>query len=104
MIRGRSSFSRLGFLDWISLGECLVASGDAKVLTGEGISVLTIGPSFQINGQAKATLNLDVDMRVGVNYHIEKAEFVFPKGGKKGGAFTPNDTRESLTIPFITTR
>ncbi|KXN88374.1 hypothetical protein AN958_07417 [Leucoagaricus sp. SymC.cos] len=60
--------------------------------------VLEIGPSFQVNAQAKASLNLDLDMTVGVKYHVDKAEFVFPQGGKKGGTFTPGDTPLKLSV------
>lgn len=60
--------------------------------------VLSIGPTFQINAQAKASLDLDVDMTVGVKYNIDKAEFTFPKGGSKGGSFTPGDTPLKLSV------
>jgi hypothetical protein len=60
-----------------------------------GCRVLSIGPTFQINAQAKASLDLDLDMTVGVKYTIDKAEFTFPKGGSNGGSFDPGDTRMS---------
>jgi len=60
---------------------------------------LSIGPTFQIHGQAKASLDLDVDMTVGVNYNIDKVNFTFPTGGGQGGSFTPGDTRMSFILP-----
>ncbi|KAF9445254.1 hypothetical protein P691DRAFT_785478 [Macrolepiota fuliginosa MF-IS2] len=59
--------------------------------------VLSVGPTFQVNARATASLNLDVDMRVGVNYHIGNAQFVFPGGEKNDGAFTPSDTPLTLS-------
>lgn len=55
--------------------------------------MLSIGPTFEVNGQAKASLDLDVDMNVGLSYHIENVQFTFPKGRKQSGTFSPKDTR-----------
>ncbi|TFK33758.1 hypothetical protein BDQ12DRAFT_614698 [Crucibulum laeve] len=62
--------------------------------------VLTIGPSFQINAEAKATLDLAVDLNVGVDYHIENAQLVFPprSGDKTSGTFTVQDTPLKLSL------
>lgn len=59
-------------------------------------SILSIGPTLEVNAEASATFDLDVGLTVGVNYQVENAEFVFPKGGGNGGTFTPGDTRMSL--------
>ncbi|XP_006457389.1 hypothetical protein AGABI2DRAFT_212760 [Agaricus bisporus var. bisporus H97] len=54
--------------------------------------IFSIGPTFQINANAKASLNIDTDMRIGVAYHIDNAKFDFPNGGKKSGSFSAGDT------------
>ncbi|KAJ3569322.1 hypothetical protein NP233_g5127 [Leucocoprinus birnbaumii] len=59
--------------------------------------VLSIGPTFQINAQGKASLDLDVDMTVGVKWNIDQAKFTFPTGGSQGGSFTPGDTPLQIT-------
>jgi hypothetical protein len=68
-------------------------------------SILTLGPSFQVNAQAKAALDLDVDLSVGINYKIDNAELVFPPNGKQAntGAFNVSDTRTCLLVflPFL---
>jgi len=58
--------------------------------------IVSIGPTLQINAQAKASLDLDVDMTLGVNYDIGQVNFTFPTGGGQGGSFTPGDTRMSI--------
>lgn len=40
--------------------------------------VLDIGPSLEIDVQAKATLDLNVDLSVGLNYHVNNAQLNFP--------------------------
>jgi len=64
-------------------------------LTENACSILTVGPSFQINAQAKAVLDVNVDMTVGINYKIKNAELVFPPSSKHaaGGSFNIGDTR-----------
>ncbi|KAF8066939.1 hypothetical protein FPV67DRAFT_1417007 [Lyophyllum atratum] len=65
-------------------------------------SVLTIGPTFEVNAQATAELDLQADLTVGLNYHVEKAQLVFPADSKKakdaGGAFTVGDTPLKLSL------
>ncbi|KAJ3573067.1 hypothetical protein NP233_g2672 [Leucocoprinus birnbaumii] len=60
--------------------------------------VLSIGPTFQVNAEGKATLDLDVDLNVGVKWSIDKAQFTFPKGGSKGGSFKPQNTPLELAV------
>lgn len=52
-----------------------------------------MGPTFQINGEAKVSLNVDTDMRIGIVYHIADLEVDFPNGRNKSGTFNPRDTR-----------
>ncbi|KAF8877431.1 hypothetical protein BD779DRAFT_1448538, partial [Infundibulicybe gibba] len=61
--------------------------------------ILTIGPSFQVNAEAKAELDLNMDLTVGLNYHIDKAQFVFPpkKGQATSGSFKLGDTPLKLS-------
>ncbi|KAH9475749.1 hypothetical protein JR316_0011308 [Psilocybe cubensis] len=60
--------------------------------------VLTIGPSFVINGQATATLDLDVGLTVGISYTIDNAQLTFPPNGQKSsGAFNIGDTPLKIT-------
>ncbi|EKM77468.1 hypothetical protein AGABI1DRAFT_76923 [Agaricus bisporus var. burnettii JB137-S8] len=59
---------------------------------GQSNRIFSIGPTFQINANAKASLNIDTDMRIGVAYHIDNAKFDFPNGGKKSGSFSAGDT------------
>lgn len=40
--------------------------------------VLEIGPSLEIDVQAKATLDLNLDVSVGLNYHVDNAQLNFP--------------------------
>ncbi|KAJ7149272.1 hypothetical protein C8R43DRAFT_888085 [Mycena crocata] len=60
--------------------------------------ILSIGPTFEVNANAKATLDLNVDMTVGINYHVENAQLFFPpKDEKSGGAFSLGDTPLKLS-------
>jgi hypothetical protein len=63
-------------------------------------SILTVGPTFAINAQATATLDLSANVDVGINYKIEKATLVFPpKAGRaqgQAGAFSLGNTRKSV--------
>ncbi|KAF4610320.1 hypothetical protein D9613_010284 [Agrocybe pediades] len=40
--------------------------------------IFEVGPSFQINAQANANLDIELGMEVDVNYKITNAQFVFP--------------------------
>ncbi|KIM37638.1 hypothetical protein M413DRAFT_258841 [Hebeloma cylindrosporum] len=61
--------------------------------------ILTLGPSFQVNAQAKAALDLDVGLSVGINYKNDNAELVFPPNSKQAskGAFNVGDTPLKLS-------
>ncbi|RXW20042.1 hypothetical protein EST38_g5798 [Candolleomyces aberdarensis] len=64
--------------------------------------ILTIGPSFQVDVQANADLDVNADVSVGINYKIEKASLVFPPSSDKaqaqGGSFKLNDTPLKLAV------
>lgn len=71
--------------------------------------ILTIGPTFEINANAVASLDVLLDLSVGVVYNIEKAQFVFPpqeEEGEEKGSFTVGDTRQSFLLfsPSFTDR
>lgn len=57
--------------------------------------ILSIGPTFKIIGQAKANLDINVDMTVDLSYKVDGAKLFFPasKGHPSGGGFKPEDTR-----------
>ncbi|KAF9442721.1 hypothetical protein P691DRAFT_680895 [Macrolepiota fuliginosa MF-IS2] len=59
--------------------------------------IISVKPTFQINAQASASLNLDLGLTIGVNYNITDARFVFPTPGSLGGTFTPGDTPLTLS-------
>jgi hypothetical protein len=57
-------------------------------------SILTIGPTFNVSASAKADLDVDLSVLVGLNYAISSGEFVFPPDGKQAnGGFNIVDTR-----------
>ncbi|KAF9563481.1 hypothetical protein CPC08DRAFT_705969 [Agrocybe pediades] len=61
--------------------------------------ILTIGPSFVINGQATATLELEADMTIGLSYDIEGAQLTFPPDNQKSsGSFNIGDTPLKLSV------
>ena len=98
-------YSRSESLDWTSLGKLSSnIDGNINIQPFCCSSILTLGPSFQVNAQAKAALDLDVALSVGINYKIDNAELVFPPNGKQAskGAFNVADTRTCLLVfpPF----
>ena len=46
--------------------------------TSRFFSILEVGPSLDLNAQAIATLDLDVDLQVGLKYNVENLELFFP--------------------------
>uniref|UniRef100_A0A0W0EY52 DUF7223 domain-containing protein n=1 Tax=Moniliophthora roreri TaxID=221103 RepID=A0A0W0EY52_MONRR len=62
--------------------------------------ILTLGPSFKIQGQAKATLDIDADLTVDLAYTIDNAKLFFPKSDtqQSGGDFTPTNTPLKLSV------
>ncbi|KAG7086957.1 hypothetical protein E1B28_002874 [Marasmius oreades] len=61
--------------------------------------IFSIGPTFTINAQAVATLDLNVDMTVGFVYNVNKATLFFPDKDNKesGGDFEIGDTPLTLS-------
>ncbi|KAG2004239.1 hypothetical protein CC2G_002816 [Coprinopsis cinerea AmutBmut pab1-1] len=64
--------------------------------------ILTIGPTFRVDAQANAQLDLSADVQVGISYTLNKATLVFPSDSKKaqaqGGAFKIGDTPLKLSV------
>ncbi|ESK93406.1 hypothetical protein Moror_1817 [Moniliophthora roreri MCA 2997] len=62
--------------------------------------ILTLGPSFKIQGQAKATLDIDADLTVDLAYTVDNAKLFFPKSDtqQSGGDFTPTNTPLKLSV------
>ncbi|KDR73200.1 hypothetical protein GALMADRAFT_212663 [Galerina marginata CBS 339.88] len=59
--------------------------------------ILTLGPSFQINGQATANLDLNADMTVGISYKIDNAQLTFPPKKGSSGSFNIGNTPLKLS-------
>lgn len=57
--------------------------------------ILDIGPSLEIDVQAKATLDLNLDLAVGLNYNVKNAQLLFPPNNDTvaPGDFKIADTR-----------
>ncbi|KAF4579713.1 hypothetical protein EYR40_000110 [Pleurotus pulmonarius] len=55
---------------------------------------ITVGPSFQVDAEAKATLDVVTDLSIGLNYRIEGGHFEFPPNPNslRGGFLLPQDT------------
>jgi hypothetical protein len=68
-------------------------------------SILTVGPSIQINGRAQAQLGMDVDLTVGLNYHIGGLGFTYPPSQKiaNSGTPAPKDSRTSSRLKSAST-
>ncbi|KAH8810481.1 hypothetical protein DL96DRAFT_1685532 [Flagelloscypha sp. PMI_526] len=68
--------------------------------------IITVGPAFKIDGQALATLDLNVDVNVGVSYKIDNVQAIFPpKNGDKVGTFSIGDTPLKLSAsPSVAAR
>lgn len=64
--------------------------------------ILTVGPTFAVNAQATAQLDIKADLTVGLNYHVKKAQLIFPPNSQKaqqaGGSFTVGDTPLKLSV------
>ncbi|KAK0220849.1 hypothetical protein EDD85DRAFT_863679 [Armillaria nabsnona] len=63
--------------------------------------IFSIGPSFQIDAQAKAKLDVNLDLNVGVVYNISQAQFTFPPtdgNAPDSGSFNTGDTPLKLSV------
>jgi len=58
-------------------------------------SILTLGPSFKIQGQATANLDIDANITVDLAYQVDDASLFFPPSNdaSSGGNFNPLDNR-----------
>ncbi|KAF8629792.1 hypothetical protein AX17_005571 [Amanita inopinata Kibby_2008] len=67
--------------------------------------VLTLGPSLQLNLQAKLTVDLAVGAHIGINYHLHNALLVFPPRpghSSRIPKLSPGNTPLQLkTTPFV---
>ncbi|KAJ2912664.1 hypothetical protein MD484_g7760, partial [Candolleomyces efflorescens] len=68
--------------------------------------ILTIGPTFRIDASAVASLDVNADLTVGINYAIEQASMVYPPTSKhaikNGGTFKFIDTPLKLSaVPSV---
>ncbi|GLB41232.1 hypothetical protein LshimejAT787_0904470 [Lyophyllum shimeji] len=96
-----------GSVTMVATASCTLDSGKVKIFE-VGVpgldfpGVLTIGPTFEVNAQASAQLDLQADLTVGLNYHVEKAQLIFPPDSKKaqaaGDAFSVGDTPLKLSL------
>ncbi|KAF9474083.1 hypothetical protein BDN70DRAFT_340803 [Pholiota conissans] len=62
--------------------------------------ILTIGPSFKVDAQATAKLDVNADVTVGLSYTINNAQLVFPPSSSSSqnkGAFNIGDTPLKLS-------
>ncbi|KAJ6531427.1 hypothetical protein DFH09DRAFT_933845 [Mycena vulgaris] len=68
--------------------------------------ILTVGPSFQLSAQVTATLDVNLDMKVAINFDVANAQLSFPPGSgdaPDGKAFSIGDTPLTLSVsPDVT--
>ncbi|PCH33009.1 hypothetical protein WOLCODRAFT_63935 [Wolfiporia cocos MD-104 SS10] len=67
--------------------------------------ILTIGPTFEVNAEASATIDVDLGLVVGLNYTIDDAQLLFPPPSNytPTGNFIPGDTDVQLSAsPNVT--
>lgn len=71
-------------------------------LTFDSYRILTLGPTFKLQGQALAKLELGVDMQVDLAYKVADAKLFFPKSESQqsGGGFTSNESRMRSVVFF----
>ena len=57
--------------------------------------IFTLGPSFAVGGQVKASLGATGNMKVGATFTMAQVELVFPpKQGSSKGDASPKASRE----------
>lgn len=88
-------FSLRGFLDLASRSKCLNfphAAVDRTVFR----SIFTLGPSFEIDAQATATIDLDLALDVDLAYGISDLQLFFPPSSdhQSRANVAPKDTRK----------
>ncbi|KAJ3512020.1 hypothetical protein NLJ89_g3766 [Agrocybe chaxingu] len=60
--------------------------------------ILTVGPSFEINAQAVANLDVNLGLKVGIKYKIDNAQLVFPPNSPRAGNGTFSVVDTPLTL------
>ncbi|THU98962.1 hypothetical protein K435DRAFT_828282 [Dendrothele bispora CBS 962.96] len=62
--------------------------------------ILTLGPSFKIQGQATANLDIDANLSVDLAYHVDNAKLFFPPSddAASNGGFSPLDSPLKLSV------
>ncbi|CAA7262406.1 unnamed protein product [Cyclocybe aegerita] len=60
--------------------------------------ILTVGPSFEINAQAIANLDINLGLKVGIKYKIDNAQLVFPPNSPRAGNGTFSVVDTPLTL------
>ncbi|TFK96038.1 hypothetical protein BDV98DRAFT_576837 [Pterulicium gracile] len=99
-----------GELDISGNAKAKVDSGKVDLLTLPigGFSIagfIDVGPSFKLQGQASASLDINASAKVGLSYKVTNAEFVFPKNDKDTSGFEPGDDSLTLSVaPSSTSR
>ncbi|KAJ4488374.1 hypothetical protein J3R30DRAFT_3279916 [Lentinula aciculospora] len=94
-----------GTLDFNAGVSTTFDTGKIEVVPPLGIpgldfpGILTIGPSFDVQAEATAKLDLAADLKVGIVYNISNAQLVFPdKKNQSGGNFNVGDTPLTLSV------
>ncbi|OSD05577.1 hypothetical protein PYCCODRAFT_1464936 [Trametes coccinea BRFM310] len=67
--------------------------------------ILAIGPTFNVNAEATASIDANIDMDVDIAYTISGMQLFFPPGSNsQAGKFTPGDSNVKLAAsPNVTT-
>ncbi|KAK1226351.1 hypothetical protein PQX77_010678 [Marasmius sp. AFHP31] len=63
--------------------------------------IVSVGPVFQINAQAKATIDIKADIDVTLAYSVKDAKLTFPPrddSDKSGGQFEPTDSPLKISV------
>ncbi|KLO10486.1 hypothetical protein SCHPADRAFT_517251 [Schizopora paradoxa] len=85
-----------------------LSTGEVALLTVglPGLSIpdiLTIGPEFVLNGEATATINLDADLSIGVQYELNGLGFTVGSSQSSTSGFSPLDSPVSFSLtPTVT--
>ncbi|KAJ7069112.1 hypothetical protein C8F01DRAFT_1047778 [Mycena amicta] len=61
--------------------------------------IFTLGPTFDLFGQADATLTSgDLSVGIDLDYTVENAKVFIPAQSKSGGGFTPDNSKLTLSV------
>lgn len=65
-------------------------------------SIISIGPAFDLYGEATATVELEMDLSVGIHYQLDGLSFTVGTTTSSTPGFTPLDARKFLSqVIFI---